>query len=234
MSEGRGHKLLDRPLIGVTGPDTRWPISWWFIRWALLKAGARACRMTPKSPRASAALDGVIISGGDDIDPSLYLDDDGLAPMDNARDQFEIATIKMVLDGGLPIMGICRGAQLLNVVLGGNLYTDIRRLRRHTNNRRTPLARKTLRIKSNSQLRSILQRDECRINSLHHQAIKDLGEGLVEVGHDLDNFIQAVEHPGQRFMMGVQWHPEYLPFRLEQGRLFKALVDAAKQRPKPA
>lgn len=219
---------MKRPLIGVTGGDSRLPVAWWFIRLSLMRVGAQACRLTPSQPRPPAELDAVVISGGDDIDPGLYLPDKPeTAPMDPARDRFEIDTLERVLHSDLPVLGICRGAQLLNVVLGGTLHADLRPIRQRTSNRRTPFARKTLLVEPESQLLALLGRERARINSLHHQAISDLGEGMVVSGRDLDGIVQAVEHPGRRFMLGVQWHPEYLPFRLEQLSIFKALAESA-------
>lgn len=220
---------MKRPLIGVTGGDTRVPIAWWFIRWALLRCGARVCHLTPKNPAPPAPMDGVVISGGDDIDPRLYLPDaPETAPMDAARDQLEIDVIKQVLDRRVPILGICRGAQLLNVVLGGTLHPDLRKIRRRTSNRRTPLPRKTLLVEPGTQLASLIERPSARINSLHHQAISHLGEGLIVSGRDLDGIVQAVEGTGDRFILGVQWHPEYLPYFSSQRAIFKALCEAAR------
>ena len=221
---------MSRPWIGVTGPDTLFPTAWWFIRWAVWRAGGRALRLTPQRGEPQQALDGIIISGGDDIDPKLYIPDaPETAPMDAARDAYEIEILKRVIDQGIPILGICRGAQLLNVVLGGNLHSDLRRIRSKTSNRRTPFARKTLLLENNSRLSQIMGCQKTRINSLHHQAIAELGEGLDVVGCDLDNIVQAVENPQHRFMVGVQWHPEYLPLRRPQQALFQAFCESARQ-----
>lgn len=219
---------MKAPLIGVTGPDTAFPLAWWFIRWGLRRSGAEPVRLTPSRPKPPRPLDGVIISGGDDIDPGLYLPDaPETAPMDAQRDAFEVAMLKDVLQRDIPVLGICRGAQLLNVVLGGSLHPDLRRIRQKTSNRRTPFARKTLLVQPQSRLRQILGCEQTRINSLHHQAVNELGEGLQVVGRDLDQIIQAIEHPGRRFVLGVQWHPEYLPLHAEQRALFAALTQAA-------
>lgn len=220
---------MKRPLIGVTGGERRFPIAWWCIRWALWRSGARACRMTPRKPQPPAALDGIVISGGDDIDPGLYMPDaPDTAPADPQRDAFEVAALQRAIDGGLPILGICRGAQLLNVALGGRLHSDLRRIRQHTSNRRTPFARKTLKVAPDSRLADILGSHHLRINSLHHQAISELGRGLAVSGQDLDGIVQAVENPQHPFMLGVQWHPEYLPLRSRQLTLFRALVEASR------
>ena len=127
-----------------------------------------------------------------------------------------------------PVLGICRGAQLMNVVLGGTLYTDLRPFRRLTSNRRMLLPRKHLQVDAGTLLESILQAQHCRINSLHHQAIRDLGQGLKISGRDRDAIVQAVENPDHPFRVGVQWHPEYLPQQRPQLRLFQQLVDTAK------
>lgn len=218
-----------RPVIGVTGPDTRFPTAWWFIRWAIWRSGGRPLRLTPRGPEPSAPLDGMVISGGDDIDPSLYLGaDNGVAPKDTPRDKFEVAMIGRALADGLPMLGICRGAQLINVVLGGTLHADIRHLRRITSNRRTPFPLKTLELTRNSRLQTLMSCERSRINSLHHQAIDRLGSELTICGRDRDGIVQAVEHRDERFLFGVQWHPEYLPQKSEQRRLFQALCEAAR------
>ena len=219
---------VKRPLIGVTGPDTLIPTAWWFIRWSIWRNGGRALRLTPQRGHCKQALDGVVISGGDDIDPQLYMPDaPDTAPMDAARDAFEIDMIKRSLERGTPLLGICRGAQLLNVVLGGTLHADLRRIRQKTSNRRTLIARKTLFLDTSSRLHDIMGCKETRINSLHHQAIAELGEGLTVVGQDLDGITQAVENPQHDFLFGVQWHPEYLPLRPVQQTLFRALCEAS-------
>lgn len=217
---------MSRPLVAVTGPDTWLPLAWWFIAWALRRAGAEPVRLTPERPQPPRAPDAVVISGGDDIDPGLYLPDaPDVAPMDPARDRFEIGMIEQSLGRGVPLLGICRGAQLINIVRGGRLHTDLRRIRRHTSNRRTPFPAKTLKVVGGSALAGILEREQARINSLHHQAVSDLGEGLRVVGRDLDEIVQAVEDPEHRFLLGLQWHPEYLPQHAWQRRIFATLVD---------
>lgn len=223
------------PLIGVTGPAGQPALAWWATRLSLWLAGARAHRLTADNyrERRDEPLQGIIIGGGDDIDPGLYGGaDTGRAPIDPARDRFEIAMIEEALSTQLPILGICRGAQLINVVLGGSLHRDIRTMRRRTSNRRTPLPRKTAVSTGEGRLPAILERERWRINSLHHQAIDRLGSGLVVTARDLDDFVQAVESTDHRLVMGVQWHPEYLPYIGHQRRLFRYLAErAAASRP---
>ena len=221
----------DRPLIGVTGPDGRVAIGWWFTRLVVHLAGGAAYRLTPSHPTPSRRLDGVVIGGGDDIDPELYSGlDDGTAKIDRARDAFEKRVLDRALEDGLPILGICRGAQLMNVMMGGNLHQDLRKIRVRTSNRRTVLPRKRIRIHPSSRLHRALGTETCRVNSLHHQAVDRIGAGLRVVATDLDGIVQGIENPEADFLLGVQWHPEYLPYRASQRRLFRLLVRAARRR----
>ncbi|AEF99346.1 peptidase C26 [Methylomonas methanica MC09] len=226
----QSERVNGRPVIAVTGPDTRYPIAWWATRLAVFLAGGTAVRLTPLTYRQhrKERFQGVIIGGGSDIDPKLYGGDDtGASRKDPERDAFEIEMIEYALARKLPVLGICRGAQLINVVLGGTLYNDIRGLRRRTSNRRTPLPRKTALIKAGTQLSQILGAEKCRINSLHHQAIHTLGRDLAASAHDLDSFIQAIESTRDSYIMGVQWHPEYLSYLSKQRHLLNSFIQAA-------
>ncbi|MDX1267875.1 MAG: gamma-glutamyl-gamma-aminobutyrate hydrolase family protein, partial [Oceanisphaera sp.] len=152
----------------------------------------------------------------------------GRAPADPKRDAFEIELIRHALDTQLPLLGICRGAQLINVVLGGSLHSDIRPLRHRTSNRRTPLPRKTAIGCGQGRLHDIISQQRWRINSLHHQAVDRLGKGLTVAARDLDGFVQAIEYQGQHYVLGVQWHPEYLPYLGRQRAIFRTLVGLAR------
>lgn len=219
-----------RPLIGVTGPDHGVPLAWWFTRWSIARAGGQALRLNASNPILPRGLDGIVIGGGTDLDPALYSGmDDGKAPRDARRDAFEKRTIETALDKGLPLLGICRGAQLLNVVLGGNLHQDVRPMRRETSNRRTPLPRKTAMVEHGSRLHAVLDATRLKVNSLHHQAVDRLGDGLRAVARDLDNLVQGIERAGEGFVIGVQWHPEYLFYQQRQRAVFAHLVAAARR-----
>ena len=220
-----------RPLIGVTGPDHGWPFAWWFTRRSIVLAAGEAVRLDASNPHPPRPLEGIVIGGGTDLDPALYAGmDDGKATPDSRRDAFEKRMIESALANDIPILGICRGAQLLNVVLGGNLHQDVRPMRRKTSNRRTALPRKTALIAPGSRLSAMLECTRCRVNSLHHQAVDRLGEGLRAVARDLDGLVQAVEVAGDAFVIGVQWHPEYLVYQRRQRRLFASLVAATRRR----
>lgn len=219
-----------RPLIGVTGNARRISPSWIFIRLSVWLAGGRAVRISTRHGFDVHRLDGIIISGGDDIHPSLY-DDEPMpaADYDPERDRLEQEYIRHAFEESVPILGICRGYQLINVTAGGTLHPDIRMLRDKTSNRGTILPRKTLRVESGTDLHQLVGSQRLRINSLHHQAIRDVAEGYRVSGCDLDGFIQAIEHIEGLPVLGVQWHPEYLFYQAAHRRLFRWLVARAKK-----
>lgn len=217
--------MTSRKLIGVTGNARRWSPSWWCIRLALMIVGCRAHRISILNSDIPRDLDGMIISGGDDIHPSLYsneehdLDDE----VDPERDQLEIQCIETAGRRGIPILGICRGAQLINVVNGGSLHPDINHLRTITSTKPHLYPHKRITIRPDSRLFGIIRRPTIRVNSLHHQAVKDLGDSLRAVAFDRDQIVQAIEDSEAGRMLGVQWHPEYLFFLPAQLAIFRWL-----------
>jgi putative glutamine amidotransferase len=218
-----------RPLIAITGPNRRALAPRLLVHLGVLLAGGRGLQLSPRRPGSQRRYQGVVITGGHDIDPVLYAEESAqVSPRyDRERDLFESAVIDDALARGLPLLGICRGAQLLNVRRGGSLYQELKTLRKHTSNRRTLLPLKTLLVQRGTRLHALLGKERCRINSLHNQGISRLGEGLRIAGRDLDNIVQAVEDPSAPFLLGVQWHPEFLLLSAGQRRLLRALVDAA-------
>lgn len=220
-----------RPVIAITGPRRRGMLPRLLVHLAILLAGGRAVQMHPGKAKPNVSYHGVVITGGHDVDPVLYAQESEVNPRyDPERDAFESAIIEDALQRGLPLLGICRGAQLLNICRGGDLYQELRSRREHTSNRWTILPLKTLHVEAGSLLHSLLGNDTARINSLHNQGINRLGERLQVSGRDLDEIVQAIEDPDCTFLMGVQWHPEFLIYTYRQRRLFHALVAAAKQR----
>lgn len=223
-------ETLLRPVIGVTGPDKGGDRAWYCTRYAISWAGGRPVRLTPRRSHLHMDLDGIVIGGGDDIYPALY-ESEALPNnrYDKERDMFELMYIEKALQQGIPVLAICRGEQLLNTYLGGTLYQDLRKLRRYTGNRWTVLPVKTLVLEPDSRVRALLGSSRCRINSLHSQAVDRVGRGLRVAGRDLDNIVQAVEDPSRLFLIGVQWHPEYLLYIARQRNLFRALVQCSRR-----
>lgn len=164
----------------------------------------------------------------------LLLSGHTTARQDRARDELETRLIREALARDLPILGICRGAQLLNVVLGGSLHQELRDYYTETPQIRSVLPRKRVNLVPESRLQQILGCQQCKVNALHKQAIKEPGEGLSIVAREANQVIQAVEHTGKGFVIGVQWHPEYMPQSEGQFSLFQALVQTALGQRKPA
>lgn len=220
-----------RPLIGVTGPQTH---AWGprlCVQVGVWLAGGRTLQMRPRDTAPAAGLDGIVVTGGHDVEPVLYKEEREVAGnYDPERDAFEQRVIARALDERLPLLGICRGAQLLNVYLGGSLIQDLKDHRSKTSNRSTLLPLKRLLVDPESNLFQTLRCETLRINSLHRQSIKELGGGLRIVGRDRDHIVQAVEAPDHDFVVGTQWHPEFLLYLAPHRRLFEALVAAARNR----
>jgi putative glutamine amidotransferase len=182
-------------------------------------------RISVRHPPSGFELDALITGGGNDISPEHYGGDiDARVKSDPERDQLEMKWIRRALEMKLPMLGICRGAQLINVVLGGTLYQDIRTLRKLTYNRPGLLPTKQVRVEPESLLARVCGKVRLRVNSLHHQAIKRPGKDLRVVGIDLDKIVQAVECSRGRMIIGVQWHPEYLFYLPSQFALFRWLL----------
>lgn len=218
---------MSRPLIGITTSDRKSRIAWWFDWFAVWRHGGHPLRLSPTRP-VPQQLDGLIIGGGDDIEASLYGGEVQLdVRVDPERDRLELDLLERFVASGTPVLGICRGAQLINVHLGGTLDPDIYTTHEGLKRRRTVLPRKTVDIVLSSQLHGLLKVSWCRVNSLHHQAVNQTGDGVSIVARDRDGLVQAIESHHHPFVIGVQWHPEWLIFNRPQQRLIHALVQVA-------
>ena len=185
------------------------------------------------------SLDGLLLSGGSDLDPGYY----GEEPMPELgitlpeRDAFETVLVGQALRRGIPIFGICRGMQVLNVALGGTLYQDLPSqwegdVLKHRQD--TPKWQPTheVRVTDGSYLAEVMDREVVKVNSYHHQGIKDLAEGLLATGYSSDGMIEAVEAEdvSERWLLGVQWHAEAMRGAgPQQESLFEAHVSAAER-----
>ena len=169
-------------------------------------------------------LDGICLSGGPDLDPAAYGADDRhveLGPTEPSLDAFELSLVRLSLQRGLPILAICRGAQALNVACGGTLHQHI------PGHRQTELASEPtheVEIETRSRLHRIMRTQTAAVNSFHHQAVDQVGEGLRVVARASDGTIEGIE--GDGFTVGVQWHAETL---VAHSNLFEALVTAASR-----
>lgn len=180
-------------------------------------------------PADLADVDGVVIGGGDDISPDLY---NGRvvtsARLDPERDALEHALVVAAMERNIPVLGICRGAQMINVALGGNLHADAYGVYETSDRVWTILPKKRLRIEPSSRLAQIAGSDEMVVNALHSQAVDRCGEGLIVSARDIGGMVQAIERVRDPFALGVQWHPEHLFYARRQRAIFRALVNAAR------
>lgn len=180
-------------------------------------------------------VDGVMLSGGIDIEPAFYGGD--WAPVqtpDPARDAFEAALVRGAINRGLPLLGVCRGMQMLNLALGGTLYRDVE----HTDVPATDegtfkgVRRHELPLEPSSRVRAALGRERVEVLCLHHQAPDRIGAGLQVTARAGDGIVEALELEGaESFCLGVLWHPEHMLGEEDlQSGLYGALVEAARER----
>ncbi len=217
------------PIVGVTGPDTSGAIAWWFTRRAVLAAGGRPVRIRPSRPRPDLTLDALILGGGAHVTtPGMPLSIATKAGFDPARDELELARLHEAMHDEVPVLGICRGAQLLNVYAGGSLLRDLAPQYGGRLPRTTARARRPVCVVSGSRLHAAVGCERFPVNCLHRHAVGRLGRGLRVVAEDAAGVVQAIEHVEHPWCLGVQWHPEYLPHVGAHRSLFAALVRAAR------
>lgn len=181
-------------------------------------------------------IDGLLLTGGGDINPLLFGEEPQprLGRVLTARDVNEMRWTEIALQHNIPILGICRGLQILNVALGGTIYQDIysqskRDRLLHTQTSPRSETSHYVYLKENSQLQKIMMKSKIKVNSFHHQAIKDVASELSIVGQASDGIIEAVEHKQAHFCIGVQWHPEELAKKGEENskKLFDEFIAVA-------
>jgi len=218
-----------RPLIGVTTSQrSGWRIfplvalNIWF-------AGGRAVRWGVGRPADIAKVDGIVIGGGDDISPTLYGGTlQAESRLDPDRDRMERRLVEESMAQGKPVLGICRGSQMLNVALGGDLDQDAYATYRDSRRYRTILPRKTVHVVEETRLAGLAGMRKMKVNALHSQAVRRLGSGLRVAARDEGGMVQAVERIRDPFAVGVQWHPEHLIYAHRQRAIFRGLVAAAR------
>jgi putative glutamine amidotransferase len=236
---------MSRPLIGITArhaPTAQGLTAVQILRayvTAIVEAGGAPVLIPPDLPEDGwrslfDRLDGILFSGGADIGLEHF---DGephpTVDVEAARDAIELPLLRAAVDGDKPFLGICRGLQVMNVALGGTLYTHI--LDQHPNalqhdqsegKPRTFLAH-SVRVEEGTRLAEILGAPLVQVNSLHHQGIKDLAPGLKATAFAPDGLIEGIELPDHRFAIAVQWHPEWMTEHEEMRKLFRMFVEVA-------
>ena len=238
-----------RPLIGVTTselrsstagtlrrhgepPHAEMALGMTYLR-AIEAAGGMPVVLPPLGDAEAflERLDGVCISGGPDLDPSAYGAVDRhteLGPTEPGLDAFEIALARAADAHRIPVLGVCRGAQAINVARGGTLHQHVPA---HRQAEPATATTHTVHVDAGTRLAARVGVTPLRVNSFHHQAVDALGRGLHAVAYAADGTIEAIEAPGARFMLGVQWHAEGLVAQPRHRALFEALVVAALAEP---
>ncbi|GIW25161.1 MAG: gamma-glutamyl-gamma-aminobutyrate hydrolase [Meiothermus sp.] len=200
---------------------------------ALESQGASIVILPPQSldglPALLRKLDGVLLPGGVDVDPAHFGEEPipEMGEVSLERDTLELFVARYTAQHGIPTLGICRGIQIMNVALGGSLYQDLPaqgfRAVQHSQKAEPPVLAHSLEQIGPSPLNKLFA-PRFRVNSYHHQALKDLAPGLRVVAAAPDGIVEAVVLEGHPFYLGVQWHPELLP---QQWGLFRLLLEAA-------
>jgi len=239
------------PVIGITtygkNVENRFTLPAGYVE-AVRAVGAIPLLIPPGEPRLRECLellDGLVFAGGGDIDPAIYggTPHPTIANVDSERDRLEIDLARDVIASSIPTLGICRGLQLLNVAQGGTLIEHLPDVVGESVVHRTPERQPVphpVRIRKDSRLAATLGKTEYSPLSLHHQAIRAVGNALEVVARAPDGTIEAVEMPAHPWLMAVQWHPELTAASEPADRkLFEAFVAAAaesrknrKRRPK--
>jgi putative glutamine amidotransferase len=231
-----------RPVIGLTTYLQRAQTGVWDVLASFLpgvyaegvtSAGGIATLLPPQpvdegiAARVLDGLGGLVITGGRDVDPATYGQDPHPSTDEPARDRdaWELALVRGALARGLPVLGICRGAQILNVALGGTLHQHLPDVVGHYQHQlgNAVFSTSSIRTVPGTRLAALIG-ESTDAQCYHHQAIAELGEGLMATAWDPDGVIEAVEIPGENFVVAVQWHPEE---RLDDLRLFAGVVEAA-------
>jgi len=229
---------VTRPVVGVTiAYDQRragvYSLRQDYVR-SVERAGAVPLVLAPVVaelvPELLARVQGLVLTGGTDLDPTLYGEqpDPKLGEVFRERDDFELELTRQALARDLPLLAICRGCQVLNVATGGTLVQDIAShvagAADHDPERERWETTHDVRLLPGTLLARLLETDRVAVNSFHHQAVKELGHGLVVSARSAaDDVVEAIEAPGRRFTLGIQWHPEGF---WNQGGNFQVLFDA--------
>jgi putative glutamine amidotransferase len=236
-----------KPLIGITTNQSKTPYGQptGMLMQSYINAGMQAGGVPVLIPSLIAEdgwetlysrLDGILFSGGGDIglehspgEPHPRIDD-----VDLARDSIELKMVQAAASDGKPFLGICRGCQVVNVALGGTLYTHIPDQlpnaldHSYPGNMRTTLVHE-VKVEEGTQMAEIFGEPILRVNSLHHQGLKDIAPSVRVAGHAPDGLVEAVELPDHPFGLAVQWHPEWLTDQQPMRNLFRGLVQAAEK-----
>lgn len=197
-------------------------------------------RSAPVPADLASQYDGVLFTGGGDVDPALYGEapHESYNPAEDGRDSFEVALARAAVEAGLPVFAICRGMQVLSVALGGTLVQDIPTMVNGALDHEVPEPRFALAhevwVAKDTRLSTLLrdklvEEDILQVNSRHHQAVSKVADGFIVSATAPDGVIEAIERPGDPFCLAVQWHPENFWRTGEFRPLFEGFIEAARR-----
>lgn len=223
-----------RPVIGIARSDEWLNPNFWAICFSVLITGGKPVALSP-GRGVNRDIDGLVLGGGTDVYPGRFSSEPKENYLyDNPRDENEIEWLKYADEKKIPILGICRGAQMLNVASGGTLHMDISKA---YDNAIHPtdffsyiFYRKVIAIKPGSLLNEIVGAEDYRVNSMHKQSIKDLGDDFEIIAKEPNGVVQAIEKKSADYYMGVQFHPELMIHEPKAREIFKRLVEASKNK----
>jgi putative glutamine amidotransferase len=213
--------------IGISGP-ARKRVAQQLISFGLRLQGVRPYYIRPGTRVDVSMLDGLVLSGGTHVHPGRYGQEPQVsARYDKVRDTTEYHLLEQAESVGIPVLGICRGAQFINIFHGGSLCQNVTPLRTNTRHRPLLLPMQTVRLVKTSRLGKLMRAPGIGANRIHSQARKRLGKNLEVTAVDNDLFVQAIESTRGQWLMGLQWHPEYLLYHSGHRRIFSEFVQAA-------
>lgn len=243
-----------KPRIAITGPNSGGTTAWLFTALNVKMAGGNPVRITPVSFDGNLEFDGVIIGGGSDIHPTNIVEEPlpsvqrslkvkikeaikypmefinrfSQTEYDEERDELEQQFIDYALNNNKPLLGICRGHQLLNSALGGTMYTSTLPLLKGKARIRSPFPRKkVIYVKDDSLIGEIAGDDPIKVNAIHSQAVAKSGEDLHVTAKEKAGINQVIESENSNKVLGVQWHPEYLFYMRAHRNIFKWIIREA-------
>jgi putative glutamine amidotransferase len=234
---GPGQDVMVKPIIGISHCSS---LDDYVASIEAAGGRPRVLEVTESAKKVLGEIHGLLLTGGGDVDPAFYGEDrhESIDDAEPGRDEFEIDLARRAIEANLPLLAICRGAQVLNVAAGGTLVQDIPSAVRtglpHSIQRPKDHVAHDVHVVPTSKLEQVLGSavvaNTCRVNSRHHQSVGRLGQHLVATATAPDGVVEAIESPNATFCVGVQWHPENFWRTGEFKPLFDAFVAAAGKR----
>ena len=214
----------------ITGSNKGSRLAWSFINILINDNTIKPIFISPNSKVVPTSFDGLTLSGGADINPKLYnqIVHKSVKKIEPKRDYLELKLLDIALKKSIPTLGICRGMQLINIFFGGTLIQHINDLKLPTPHSNTILPIKRVEILKGTKLYKIVNKSTIYVNSIHHQAINKVGKNLRVNAFDKNKIIEGIESIDKKFLIGVQWHPEYIFYKKESRKLFFSFKKAIK------